>query len=919
MNESNLRYNERAWAIDLISYINSILDINKPIQRAGGEYSLSKDSQTLFPDVLLFGDKTTGSVLQGWELKMPDTPINNEIFISNATLKAKNLGLNSFLLWNAIDVNLYIYQTNNDRFILDTNFKITPLPYKSRSDVLNRSEIWKKCVEEIISKLNDYFTTGKIREVSAEIIFSDNGIINQFFSCQAEVSSFLKTQSRKNKNIDSEIKSWWRYVKLEYPGYEEPYSPLAFCVIMRWFNRFIFTNILYAYNKLPDNNILIEPDISINEALDIYKEICNKYDYWNVLGPADFDEYLPEKVWKRLVNIFKYMHNFEFSKISKEVLSEIIKSSVLTSIKKIAGLYATPSYIAELLVRLTLNEKDGHTIDPFCGTGTIVKKILEIKSEYNIDGKTTIMTTWACDKFAFPIQVATLAFSSSDILSESLHIFTHDAFSLKVGEEIKFINPSNGALNTYEIPLFSSIISNFPFVQFEDISHLNSDVKLKINNFYKYHKINKDTQLDGRSDIYAYIPFLLYDLLIDNGYIGFIVSNSWISTNSGKKFRNLLQLFYHIEYVITSGNNRWFTNTKVVTNIVICKKRNKKDKIETTNFITINNILDDNTDIDEIATDIISLNIQSPSISINSYNSDEILSHKKLGLSFNSCFCDISWLTNNIKKFCNIDKYLNISRGERRGWDKLFYPNINAIETIEERYLRPVLKTAKGKNSYFAETDELAFCCDSSKDYLQKNGHLGALNWIEKFENDVNEKGKPLVDVLKRKDHYWYQMKDDSLANFVLSMNPDTKIFIQRFIEPAFTNQRLINFSLKAESIDVELLHALLNSTIIISQIEALGFGRGETVLDLSPTNLKNGLFIPEIENISVINRKNIINYFNNILNKPIMSVNELCESNLMKDFDKLILESIDINPEYVEIIYNNLQTLYNIRKSAKI
>ncbi|GMO42040.1 MAG: hypothetical protein Pg6C_03270 [Treponemataceae bacterium] len=123
------------------------------------------------------------------------------------------------------------------------------------------------------------------------------------------------------------------------------------------------------------------------------------------------------------------------------------------------------------------------------------------------------MTTWACDKFAFPVQVATLAFSSSDVLSESLHIFTHDAFALKTGEEIQFVDSSTGNLRKYTIPKFSSIISNFPFVQFEDIAQLNPEVKIKIDNFYKEHTIHKNMQLDGRSDIYAYIPFLLYDFV----------------------------------------------------------------------------------------------------------------------------------------------------------------------------------------------------------------------------------------------------------------------------------------------------------------------------------------------------------------------------------------------------------------------
>jgi hypothetical protein len=919
MSEVKFRYNERSWAIDLISFINSIIEDNKPIQRAGGEYSVSKDSQTLFPDVLLFGDKTTGTILQGWELKMPDTSITDMEFIQNASVKAKNIGLNSFLLWNTIDVNLYIRDPNTDEYILDTNFLVSSLPYKSRPDVQNRPELWKTCTKEIISKLNDYFVTGKIKEISPEIVFSDSGIINQILSCQAEVKIFLQSQSKKDKRIDSEIKSWWRYVKLEYPGFSEPYGPLAYCVIMRWFNRFIFTNILYAYNKIPENTDLTSTDISIEKALDIYKQICDRYDYWNILGPADFDELLPEKVWVRLVNVFKYMHNFEFSKINRDVLGEIIKSTVLASIKKVAGLYSTPPHIAELLVRLSLNEKDGHAIDPFCGTGTIVKQILEIKSEYNIDGKSAIMTTWACDKFAFPVQVATLAFSSPDVLSESLHIFTHDAFALEIGEEIQFVDSSTGNLRKYTIPKFSSIVSNFPFVQFEDIAQLNPEVKIKIENFYKKHNIRKNMQLDGRSDIYAYIPFLLYDLLIDDGYFGFIVSNSWISTKSGKTFRKLLSKFYSVEYIITSGNDRWFKNTKVVTNLVVCRKRVESiDNNEITNFVTITTALNQDTEIDEIAVDIINTNYQSPDIIINQYDKSTILNIEELGLSYNYCFGNAYWLTKNIQKFEKLNVYLHISRGERRGWDKLFFPGANAIESIEEQYLRPVLKTAKGKFEYFVEPDDYAFCCDASLDNLIREGHTGALNWIRNFENGVNEKGKLLVEVLSRKNLYWYQMEDTSLADFVLSVNPDTKIFIQRFMEPSFTNQRLINFSTKDDVLDKELLHAFLNSTIVISQIEALGFGRGETVLDLNPTNLKNGLYIPKIETISDSYRDRIKSYFSDIMKEPVMSIDEIVRSNFRKEFDTLILESINVENDYVKYLYDNLEILYTIRKSAK-
>ena len=47
----------------------------------------------MFPDVLLYGDTNSTIILQGWELKMPDVPISDERFISDAQRKAKALNL----------------------------------------------------------------------------------------------------------------------------------------------------------------------------------------------------------------------------------------------------------------------------------------------------------------------------------------------------------------------------------------------------------------------------------------------------------------------------------------------------------------------------------------------------------------------------------------------------------------------------------------------------------------------------------------------------------------------------------------------------------------------------------------------------------------------------------------------------------
>ena len=69
----------------------------------------------MFPDVILYGDIEQTVILQGWELKMPDVAIEDEMFIKDAQRKARALNLNSCLIWNFTYAVLYI-KDENDKF-----------------------------------------------------------------------------------------------------------------------------------------------------------------------------------------------------------------------------------------------------------------------------------------------------------------------------------------------------------------------------------------------------------------------------------------------------------------------------------------------------------------------------------------------------------------------------------------------------------------------------------------------------------------------------------------------------------------------------------------------------------------------------------------------------------------------------------
>ncbi len=659
--ETMLRYNERSWAIDLISYINLTILPDKFIKRASGELTLKAEKNLLFPDVLLYGDKSTGRLLQGWELKMPDTSINDQEFISNAEKKARSLGLNSFVVWNVSIAVLYILNEKINIYELYEEPLYANNAIVSREDVVNHPDLWKSGADEILEKLNRYFEGGLISGVAPEIMFSDSGIVEQLLTCQLEVKRYIEEKMKKDSGIDAKIKVWWRHVKLEYPGERSPAGPLAYHILLRWFNRFIFSNILKAYTDSVSKLEGITEETTLEEALNLFEDISIKSDFANVFHRIDFDYLIPESVWDTFIDINEFLKEFQFSQIDRAILQSVLKATILTTIKKTAGLYVTPEKLADLLVFLTLDDKTGIAIDPFCGTGTIVNSILSVKCNYNISGRVAIESTWGCDKFAFPVQIAALAISAPENMNVPLRIFTHDAFKLEAGQKILFIDPSTGDQKKIEIPLFSAIISNLPFVQFEDLNTLNPVAFEKIEYFYSKHNIPNAEQLSGRSDLYAYIPFLIYDILDKNGHIGIIVSNSWLATEWGKLFRDLLSRFYSIKCVVTSANGRWFHNTDVVTNLLVCQKGKSTSNSKISFISILKNIY--LSDIDNIASDIIT-NTNSSNIITNKISLSDIKKLDDLSIGWMSCFSNVEWFLSNKEKFKLLGNYnITVARG----------------------------------------------------------------------------------------------------------------------------------------------------------------------------------------------------------------------------------------------------------------
>lgn len=907
---AKVNYNERSWAIEMISQINTIVSDNDLlIKRAGGESTVSVDSKLrMFPDVILYGDKELSSILQGWELKMPDVPITDEAFVKDAQRKARFLRLDSCVIWNFQYVQFYIYDSNSEKFELArqwTNDKI-----HTREDVKVHRKVWEKTLYDVVLAVNEYLLTHQLRRVSLGSVISDSAIELLINGYKVSVAEELRKEANLNSEFEAHISQWWKDASIEYRFDEKDmYVAYARNMILNWACRILFAHLI----KLQQNGAMLVDKIDFHtspiEADELFKKITAKCDFYNVFAGLSYSRLMSKNAWSALVEFSLFLRENGLKAINQSMLQGILESTVKRTRRNLNGQFTTPSVLARILVRMTVRNWLANTADFCCGTGTIPHEMIEIKRG-KVGISKAVDTTWASDKYRTPLQVANLNLVSYDTINKANRLFQKNLFDLKVGEHIKIVNPADGNMMDVSIPQFGAICSNLPFVSFENISEEDKDL---------VGKFIDANMIDRKADLSYFMVLYLATLLENEGRLGVIVSNSWLGTKAGDKFYHALTERFDLQQVHISGRGRWFANADVVTTILILQKKSNMGEHEaTTSFFVWKKSLEaislDSKIEQEIVDSALLNRVTDNTVTQQStYSMGQIEKLKALNISYNALFHDVLWLLEIKEKLVPLKSVFDVFRGSRRGWNDLFFPV--GVTEIESNYLRPALFNAKNVEKLIVTPDRQAFCCGDSLELLEEQAP-GAFRWIMKFKGLTNGTGKPLEKVLARAHEKWYELKPNEVAQFFTMMNPDSRFFFGRFMEPSFVNQRLIGLRVKDEMLDKKLLHALLNSVLMKFFIESVGFGRGLSVLDVNKEGISN-CFMLNPALISEEDSYRIKKTFDLVLAKRIMSIEEELKDEDWVTFNHTVLQVFGLDSYYLRISHS-LLSMRQVRKTAR-
>ncbi len=446
--------------------------------------------------------------------------------------------------------------------------------------------------------------------------------------CQDYVDRFeqlwlLSKESFEQKLLDKEAQKWGKLTTRKQVG-EKLFEDL-----MSW--RVSLTKDFKKQNTLTDEELdegvqrildrlifirtaedrKIEPNVLIGilrgGKTDLYKQFVKVFRDFDVDFNSKLFAYHYCEEWKAddkvIAEIIKGLYEtkdgyrYDFSIISADVLGGIYEQYLsfvrgrkgeekAKSKRKLQGIYYTPKYIVEFIVKETLGEvlkntkpKEMHKIkvlDPACGSGSFLTaaydKILENLTKGNpqisLFIKLDILkdNIYGVDLDTQAVEIAQLNLLLK-VLSQKIKLPTLQ-HNLRMGNSLisegdAQYKPFNFKTEFKEVSDqggFDIIIGNPPYIK-EDTNRSAFD-GLHDNPYYQ-----------GKMDIWTLFACRAIDLLKDGGYFSFIAPSSWVGSAGASIFRQKILSSGEIIKFVDFTDFRIFKDASIQTMIFVFQKK----------------------------------------------------------------------------------------------------------------------------------------------------------------------------------------------------------------------------------------------------------------------------------------------------------------------------------------------------------
>jgi len=464
-------------------------------------------------------------------------------------------------------------------------------------------------------------------------------------------------------------------------------------------------------------------------------------------------------------------------------------------------------------------------------------------------------------------------------------------------------------------------------------------------------------RLSGQADIYAYLFFHAAAHLKPEGRMGIVVSNAWLDAEYGYEIQKFFLSKFKIIAVVESRCEAWFEDVAINTVFVVLERCDSAEDRDAhlAKFVKLKKPLADlfpqdlandaarrwsqvlhlvdkiegvglagspaassgaHKTFGPLQTEHVSLpsidSYEDEQVRVRSIGQAEL--HQALHASRKTarwgCFLRSPNIYFQLLDACAdslvpLGRMAEVRRGMTTGANEFFYLTPETIKhrRIEKRFLKPVIKSPRDTKSIQVDPKELklhVFLCNKPESRLAGTNALKYIRWgANQLARTTKQKpgGKKLSEIPSVQGRpRWYTIPSHRLPKIIWTKSYNDT-FVQRYCpEGVFADQRIYEV-LEKPGTHVEVLAALVNSTLTAFLIENVGRATlGEGALELTVEETQSDVLIPDPKLFaSQKARKALLASFQKIAKRRILPIGREIRNVARQQFDNVVWRALGV------------------------
>ncbi|HXP62864.1 MAG TPA: N-6 DNA methylase, partial [Dongiaceae bacterium] len=552
-------------------------------------------------------------VLAG-EVKLPGTPEGrnayNPALVEDSYQKASNAGAEFFFTWN---VNkLVLFDSKQwQKPIMERRLKDYDLGLDlDKPEDVSRAEV-EKAIREFLARFFADFQDILAGRQPNWGMAPDEFFIRAFeshISWPVKLTAeFLWASSAKAKAFDSLLQEWmaadqgWAVIRNDPEMWRLLVDRAARTLCYVFANRLLFYESVRT--KFEELEPLRVPQRAAS-ADQLYLHFQKMFqlavdatgDYETLFYPAEKDWAGPHifghehslEAWR---SVLENLRPFNFKEIRADILGGIFKRIIEPEERHKFGQHYTNEDLVDLVNAFCIRKAEDTVLDPACGSGSFLVRAYHRKAWLDRDRRLAhpavshqdrLAQLYGVDVSLFAAHLATLNLAAREIGDEENYPRIARRNFFEVRADKPFCQLPQGLRGERRnapifLPKLNAVVGNPPYVRQELIPRRDAKPKpkpmqAKEDLLALCSELWPGLKLSGRSDLHCYFWPTAACLLADGGWLGFLVSSSWLDVEYGFAVQGWALTNFKIHAILESNAEPWFGDARVKTCAVILQR-----------------------------------------------------------------------------------------------------------------------------------------------------------------------------------------------------------------------------------------------------------------------------------------------------------------------------------------------------------